>query len=658
MRPWTVVVLALLAAPADAIRDRNNQGRWEKRVENGPDREVPGFLVNLGPTGARAILTEKTFVVRHLFKGSPADGRLRLNDVITGVGGRPFASHTFGGEPHGDEGPIQDLGDAIDRAEGKDGKVTLNVSRGSTSIDVSIPLEAIGSFSATFPQACRKSELLRARALKYLVEHPESGGGPSHARSMVALALLTSGDPAQEAAGKRLVLSWNDPPGPGTWTWNVSYQLITLCEYHLLTGDASVLPTIKAAATRLRESQYDGRIVVWAAKPGEDAKAIDAAQQLYLGGFGHKPYVSGIGNNGYGPMQYTTILAVIAWQLAERCGVKADPRAMRNALDFIHRGTNEAGYVAYGGEFTLNNGLVDAVAWRKSTGGTNYVGRAGASLLAHGLSPEFPDSRTYFEKNRGYLKKAFKSLPDGHACSTLGFAWGLLGAAASEDDAVMRQMFDYHKAWFTMMRCHDGSFVVQPGRDYADEGYYISSRYNPTAVMALVLGLGYPKLLIQGTQVSIPGVNPKALRGTLLSAYKAIASKSYGDAARLLKSAGPGGAPMVEYLEGRAARAIEPLAALEEKGDWYGVERALSVLRKKLGGIARFDEREAALQAALKGEAARAAVRQGAALAKLRESAARRPVPSGLARELEAFIRQAGDSLYGREAKELLQSIP
>ena len=53
------------------------------------------------------------------------------------------------------------------------------------------------------------------------------------------------------------------------------------------------------------------------AKPTEDPKAIDAAQQLYLGGFGHKPYVSGVGNNGYGPMQYTTILAVIAWQLAE-----------------------------------------------------------------------------------------------------------------------------------------------------------------------------------------------------------------------------------------------------------------------------------------------------------------------------------------------------
>ena len=30
-------------------------------------------------------------------------------------------------------------------------------------------------------------------------------------------------------------------------------------------------------------------------------------------------------------------------------------------MDFIHRGTNEVGYVAYGGEFTLNRGPVDSV---------------------------------------------------------------------------------------------------------------------------------------------------------------------------------------------------------------------------------------------------------------------------------------------------------
>jgi len=136
------------------------------------------------------------------------------------------------------------------------------------------------------------------------------------------------------------------------------------------------------------------------------------------------------------------------------------------------------------------------------------------------------------------------------------------------------------------MRCPDGSFVVQPGRDYADEGYYISSRYNPTAVMALVLGLHYPKLLIQGTQVSIPGVNPKSLRGSLLSAYKAIGAKSYGKAAGLLRSAGPGAAPMTEYLDGLAGRALEPLATLEDKVE---LERAIAALKKTWTGVGRFD---------------------------------------------------------------------
>ena len=594
----------LFGSNADAIRDKTNQGRWTKpTVNNLPDKEVPGFLVNLGPTGARAILTEKTFLIKYLFKGSPAEGRLRIDDVVTGAFGKPFSAHTFGGSPHGYEGPIMDFGEGIEKAEGKDGKLTLNVSRGTETIEVKLDLEPIGAFSATFPMQCRKSELLRARALKYFADSPDAQGvWQAHAKSTVILALLSSDAPPQQALGKKLALGWNNVPGPGTWTWDVSFQLITLSEYHLLSGDAAVLPTIKALATLLRQGQYDGRILAWG--PSEvkgDYPAIDAAQQLYQGGFGHAPYVSGPGKNGYGPMQYTTIFAVIAWQLAERCGVKADPRGIKTALEFIHRGTNAAGYVAYGGEFTLNNGLIDPVAWKKSKDGDNYVGRAGASIIAHKLSPEFPNSTEYLEANRGYFKKAFKSLPDGHADSNLGILWGVMGAAASEDETLLRTVLDYHKAWFNMMRCHDGSFVLLPGRDYADEGYYMASRYHPTATMALVLGLNYPKLQIQGLQVSIPGVNPKALHGSPLAAYKAITAKSYGDAARLLKSAGPEGAPMAAYLEGHARRAIDALDPLGKSGRWIELQRRLAELRKSHGGISVFDEAAAAWEATWKG---------------------------------------------------------
>jgi len=72
--PGLLAAVLLVPPEALAIKDPENQGRWESKPtwNNAPDKEVPGFLVNLGPTGARARLTRTTFVVRYLFKNSPA----------------------------------------------------------------------------------------------------------------------------------------------------------------------------------------------------------------------------------------------------------------------------------------------------------------------------------------------------------------------------------------------------------------------------------------------------------------------------------------------------------------------------------------------------------------------------------------------------------
>ena len=79
---WLAVLFCciIFSTQAFALADKENQGRWETPTKNKPDAEVPGFLVNLGPTGARAILTDKTFVVRYIFKDAPALGQLKLND--------------------------------------------------------------------------------------------------------------------------------------------------------------------------------------------------------------------------------------------------------------------------------------------------------------------------------------------------------------------------------------------------------------------------------------------------------------------------------------------------------------------------------------------------------------------------------------------------
>jgi hypothetical protein len=495
--------------------------------------------------------------------------------------------------------------------------------------------------------------LLRKRALKYLAENPDSWKGMSHSRHAVALALLTSKDAKQQALGKRLVLGWNNPPGPGTWTWNLSYQLITLCEYQLLTGDTSARQTIQTTANALRQAQYKGKISVWDPKHHkEDYEKIDAAQQLYLGGFGHAPYQAGVGKNGYGPMQFTTILAVIAWQLAERCGAKVDPEGLKSAMAFIDHGTNEAGYVAYGGEFTLNNGLVDPVRWKKSTRGSNYVGRVGASVIAHKLSLEIPGAADRLDKNMRYMQRAYKSLTDGHACSILGFSWGLLGAAASEDESLMRTIFDYHKAWFNMMRCHDGSFVVLPGRDYADGSYYRSSRYHPTGVMALVLGLGDPKLLIQGTQVTIPGVNPKALTGALKDTYKAIVEKEYGKAVRALKRAGKGDAAadaLAGYLAAQSQHAVTELDALEKTGDIVRLNAQLKKVRSDYGELEGFPEKIARFEEGMRQDPWKTELKLGAHYQQL-VGALKRNKTMAYVGDLERFAERHPESLYGKWA--------
>ena len=127
-------VLAMRVLPAYAIADPTNNGNWEVPTESGPDKEVPGYLVNLGPTGARAVLKERSFVVKYVFRNSPAARYLTIDDEITGANGKPFGKHVFGKcygikSTEGIEGPLMDLGNAIEESEGDKGVLALTVLR-------------------------------------------------------------------------------------------------------------------------------------------------------------------------------------------------------------------------------------------------------------------------------------------------------------------------------------------------------------------------------------------------------------------------------------------------------------------------------------------------------------------------------------------------
>lgn len=296
--------------------EKNNRDRWNEPAKAGPDKEVPGYLINLGPTGARGTLESKSFTVKYIFKGSPAEGVLQLDDVITGVNGKAFeVEHQFGHHMTrmkdfpdvGYEGPIMDFGNAIEDSEGKDGKLTLSIKRAEKPLDVVIQLETIGRFSETYPRQCKKSTLLAKRSIDYLSNHPFINNEQCHAKCLSGLALLAAGKTDEV---KKLVYSWNTKPKKGIWVWPAAYQCILLSEYYLATKDESVLETIQALATILETGQV------------EDMANYQERTHGNMGKVGHKFRTGGLGHittiDGYGTMNYTTALGITAWQLAKK----------------------------------------------------------------------------------------------------------------------------------------------------------------------------------------------------------------------------------------------------------------------------------------------------------------------------------------------------
>lgn len=491
-----------LAVDALALKDEENQGRWYKPCTNGPDAEVPGFLVNMGPTGARGVLKERSYVVKHIFAKSPAKGVLELEDEVLGANGKKFSAHTFGGGNHGLEGPLQDLGLAIEDSEGRDGVLQLSVKRGDKTLTVDVQLEKLGRFADTFPVDCKKAEILRDRAYNYLIDHP--GELSSQGRCVATLALLSSDEPRVLAAGKRLAKEWNEPYNDSTWSWHLGFQGITLAEYHLLTGDRSVLKTLKSTMDLLRRAQWQGDIQHWKVsqfKKDVNQATLDRHQALYEGGFGHAPYPEIVqrGGGGYGPMQWPTCIALMTWQLGSQCGIEAQQAGVDASFRFLENGTTAAGHIAYGGEFTLNNGPVDTAAWQTNTR-NSFSHKSGLGYLVYKLSPERSDAAKRMKLHLSNIDASYKDMADGHACALMGFTWGLAGVYASDNTKLKKKVTDHYKAWINLARCHGSdSYVILPGRDYADYSYYRDNiRNHTTAAIAFLYSYSTPKLRVHG----------------------------------------------------------------------------------------------------------------------------------------------------------------
>ena len=477
---WCVGLLVLclaMTSPAWALR-LSKGGAWERTTRVGPDARVPGWYINLGITGARAMITDeqtRQLLVMFVFKDTPAFGKLEEGDKIVGANGRPFVTpHKFGYgvDKFGYEGPMMDFGNALEEGQGKGGgKLTLDVLRGGQKLNVEIRVPTrYGSYSKTYPFDCGKTDLILREIYAYLIEKQREDGtwnGRPHINAFAALALLGSGDEQYMPAVKKAVQAMAEQTDDrirfrGLPAWKYGLFGAALAEYYLITGEKWVLPELEEINRWLN-------------------KALSPN-----GGWGHNAY-SAEGGNGYGAINVITMQGKMAWALMQRCGIEVDPKLFAATHDFVAKGTNSFGYV-----------------WYKDGGAGNIkyadMGRTGASALAHHLSPTGGEAYRQFAKlNATCIGDHPKTFPDTHGSPLLGMGWTALGAAV--DPPSFRKLMDHNRWSLSLAHCPDGTFYYQPNRDNNPQDYAAAPRLAATAATALILTVKHKRLQMTGAKL-------------------------------------------------------------------------------------------------------------------------------------------------------------
>lgn len=468
---WAILTLLPLDTPAQGIKS------WDKKTRIGPDAEVGGWYFNLGITGARAKVPDDELTaleIMYVFGRTPASRTLKVGDRILGANGKVFKSeHRFGYgvDKFGYDGPIKDLGNAIEASQGDKrlaGKLTLKIRRNKKTREVILQLgKKYGAFSPTYPFQCEKSERILKENLKWLGSQQKKNGfwsgGRPHIDAFAMLAMLGSGDKkykkhVQRAAKAMAAQTKAQDESPGHLCWRYTLYGCCLAEYYLKTQEKWVIKELKEIDRWLRMAQAP------------------------RGGWGHRQWDEG-GKNGYGPICAITAQAQLAWSLMERCGIKIDKKAHQRAHEFIAKGTNKIGYVWY----------------EDSIGGKEYadMGRTGAAAVAnfYGINKKKSWRKLALRQAR-CIGKNWNTFSDTHGSPLLGLVWTALGAAI--DGKSLRSLLDNNRWYFALSHCPDGTFVYQPNRDANAQDWTAAPRLSATAATALILTLGKKKLVITG----------------------------------------------------------------------------------------------------------------------------------------------------------------
>jgi len=423
----------------------------------------------LGPTGARGWIwgrslettTARQILITKVEKGSPADGALKVGDVILGVGGKPFADDAR-----------KAFGRAITAAETPAGKGVLRLIRwrDGKQEHVTIRLPVLGDYSDTSPFDCPKSQRIIDAGCRHIASHMKRGIDGN----INALALLASGkveyrdvikQHAHQAGPRGLELKLRPRGGMVSWSWG--YTNLFLTEYYLATGDEYVLPAIREYATKI------------------------AMGQSVVGSWGHGmawPDLNGGKLNGrlggYGALNQAGLVCHLSMVLAQKCGVT--DKVVRQAIDKANRF-----FAFYIGKGAIPYGD-HRPGWKvHDDNGKDSIAAVLFDLQNHREGAQFFSRMTvasYGERERGHTGNYFS------------FLWGPLGANRAGKRAASAFLKEL-RWYYDLARRPDGSFRYQGGAGMGG-GEHKYGNWDCTGAYVLAYCLPLRKLYLTGRGVS------------------------------------------------------------------------------------------------------------------------------------------------------------
>ena len=423
----------------------------------------------LGPTGLRGWIycnqmvtsDARQIAITKVDKGSPAEGNLAVGDVILGVGGKPFS-----------DDPRTEFGKALTAAESEAGagKLIITRWRADKTDEVVLKLPVLGSYSATAPYGCQKSKRILEQGCKALairIADPAYSNAPNQdpiTRSLNALALLASGDPAYLPLVKKETEWAAGFSSDSMQTWHYGYVIILLSEYMMATNDQSVMPGLK-------------RLALEAAK-----------SQSAVGSWGHGFALPDGRLGGYGMMNSPGLPLTISLVMARAAGVK--DQAVDRAIELSARLLR----------FYIGKGAIpygDHHPWIENHDDNGKCGMAAVlfNLLGEAKGAEF--------FSRMSIASHGPERDCGHTGNFFNILWALPGVAQSGPQATGAWMNEFGGWYFDLARSWDGSFPHQGPPETEEDSY---RGWDATGGYLLAYAMPLKKIYLTGKR---PGVTPQ-----------------------------------------------------------------------------------------------------------------------------------------------------